>query len=150
VAGQFVGSGEIPTVTSGESFTVGLGIDSSLRAARELTDRTESVQGGNRVVEYTYRLSLENFGAAAARVRLIDRLPAGRDSEVKVTPLPSAVGEVDSDPTYQKTEHKKGILRWTVEVPPQTVGANAKPFDYKFRVEYDKGMTIAGLPVALK
>jgi hypothetical protein len=30
------------------------------------------------------------------------------------------------------------------------VGANAKTFDYKFRVEYDKGMTITGMPVAMK
>jgi hypothetical protein len=150
VAGQFVGSGEIPTVTAGESFTVGLGIDSSLRAARELIDRSESIQGGNRTVEYTYRLTLENFGTAPVHVRLIDRLPSARASEVKVTPLSSSAGEEDSDPTYQTTERKKGMLRWSVEVPPQTVGAHAKAFDYKFRVEYDKGMMITGMPVAMK
>ena len=62
MGGQFVGRGDLPTVAVGESFTVGLGIDSSLRAERELVNKEERVQGGNRVVDFTYELSLENFG----------------------------------------------------------------------------------------
>jgi hypothetical protein len=54
LGGQFVGRGEIPTVTLGESFAVGLGIDSSLRAKRELVDKQERIQGGNRVVDFIY------------------------------------------------------------------------------------------------
>src|SRR5690606_12065240 len=38
LAGEFVGHGELPTVAAGETFTLGFGIDSSLRARRELTD----------------------------------------------------------------------------------------------------------------
>ncbi len=76
--GAFVGTGELPTTAAGQSFTVGFGIDSSLRTARELVDRTEKTQGGNRIVELTYRLTVENFGAAAANVRLMDRVPKAR------------------------------------------------------------------------
>ena len=39
MGGQFVGRGDLPTVAVGESFTVGLGIDSSLRAERELVNK---------------------------------------------------------------------------------------------------------------
>ena len=61
VDGQFVGQGFIPSVAVGEKFTVGLGIDSSLRATRELVEKTETTQGGNRVIDFTYHLRLENF-----------------------------------------------------------------------------------------
>ena len=84
VDGQFVGHGDLPTVSIGESFTIGLGIDSSLRAHRELAKKNESIQGGNRVVDFTYQLSLENFRTEATPVRLIDRLPTAKESEVKL------------------------------------------------------------------
>ena len=45
VAGQFVGHGDMPTVSIGESFTVGLGIDASLRAAANWSRRTNRFKG---------------------------------------------------------------------------------------------------------
>jgi len=147
VDGRFVGHAEIPTVTIGERFAVGLGVDSSLRATRELVDRTESVQGGNRVAEFKYRLSIENFAAAPIFVRIMDRLPVGKESEVKFTLLSSSIEET-KEPLYQQVQRKKGILRWEIEVAPQATGMNAQTLDYTFQVEYDKGMMIAGLPSA--
>jgi uncharacterized protein (TIGR02231 family) len=144
VAGEFVGHGELPTIAAGERFTVGLGIDSSLRAARELVDKKQTIQGGNRVVELEYRLTLENFGATPAAVRLVDRLPATSGSEIKVTlgkssqePL-AAPGGVDAD-------RKKGLLRWDVQAPPQTAGTAALAVDYRFTLEYDKQMVVVGM-----
>lgn len=145
VNGQFVGHSDIPTVTAGESLTIGLGINSTLRATRELVDRVENVQGGNRVVEFTYAISLENFASAASRVRVLDRLPVGSESELKVTMISSSV-EISDDKPYQQTDRRKGILRWDVETPPQAIGTSARTLQYKFKVEYDKGMTLAGIP----
>ncbi|MBL8879241.1 MAG: mucoidy inhibitor MuiA family protein [Phycisphaerales bacterium] len=151
VNGQFVGHSDVPTVKAGESVTLGLGINSSLRAMRELVDRTENVQGGNRVVEFTYAISLENFGDTATKVRVLDRTPSGRDSEVKVTMGTTSI-ELSDDKSYEQTDRRKGILRWDVEIPPQSIATSAKSLQYKFKVEYDKGMTLAGLPapVAVK
>lgn len=151
VNGQFVGHSDIPTVKAGESLTVGLGINSSLRATRELVDRTENVQGGNRVVEFTYAIALENFADAPATVRVLDRVPSGRDSEVKVT-MSTMSTELSNEKSYEQTDRRKGILRWDVEVPGQSITTSAKSLQYKFKVEYDKGMTLAGLPapVAVK
>lgn len=148
VNGEFVGHGELPTVISGERFTVGLGIDSALRATRELVDRTESVQGGNRVVEFTYRLSIENFSAQPIRLRTFDRIPTGRDGELKLTLLTNE-DDLSQDDTYRKTERKRGLLRWDVEAPARAVAMEAKTIEYKFKLEYDKGMTITGVPLAM-
>ncbi|MGB2985213.1 MAG: mucoidy inhibitor MuiA family protein [Phycisphaerae bacterium] len=144
--GQFVGHGAIPTVAVGQGFTVGFGIDSSLRAARELVERKETIQGGNRVVDFTYRLALENFGATPATVRLLDRLPQAEKSDIKLT-LDDTSRELSDDATYQHTERKKGILRWEIELPAHTKGPNATAIEYRFRLEYDKQMTIGGLPI---
>jgi hypothetical protein len=141
IDGEFVGQGQIPTVAVGEQFTLGFGIDSSLRAQRTLVDRSERIQGGNRVVGFTYALGIENFSGDAVAVRLRDRLPEPRGSEIKVTLLDTAIALSD-DPVYRSTQYKKNILRWDVEVPAQASGTEAKMVEYKFELEYDKQMTI--------
>jgi uncharacterized protein (TIGR02231 family) len=144
VAGEFVGHGELATIAAGEQFTVGLGIDSSLRASRELIDKRHSIQGGNRVVEPEYRLTVENFGTTPAVVRLVDRLPARKGAEIKVT-----LGKVSQEPVAGSgaiaAERKKGMLRWDVQAQPQTAGAAALTVDYEFMLEYDKQMVVTGM-----
>lgn len=140
LSGQFVGSGQIPTVALGEAFDVGFGIDSSLRATRELSDKTESTQGGNKVMNFTYRLTIENFGQTAATVRLTDRLPITKDNDVRITLSPK---EAAKAPQH---DVKKGLLRWDVPIEPQAIDSKAVAIDYQFRLEFDRQMTIAGLP----
>jgi len=83
---RFVGRAEIPTVARGESFILGLGADSQLRARRELLDKEERIQGGNREVDLRYRLVLENFKKTEVAVRLMDRIPVpDRKADVRVT-----------------------------------------------------------------
>ncbi|HEX6962980.1 MAG TPA: mucoidy inhibitor MuiA family protein, partial [Lacipirellula sp.] len=77
--GRFVGRGEIPTVARGQKFVVGFGADPQLRTRRELVDKSESVQGGNRETNFEFRLVVENFADAPAPVRVIDRLPHGEN-----------------------------------------------------------------------
>ncbi len=141
VAGEFVGSGGVPTVAAGESFRAGFGIDTSLRASKELVERTETVQGGNKIVEFTYRLSIENFGKSAAPVRLLDRLPSPKGSEIKVT-LVSQSPELSTDKDYLETERKHNILRWDLPVPGGKTGTNAESVEYRFRLEFDRQMTL--------
>ncbi|MCC6675789.1 MAG: mucoidy inhibitor MuiA family protein [Phycisphaerales bacterium] len=144
--GAFVGNGELATIAAGESFTVGFGIDSSLRASRELIEKSDIVQGGNRVVDLTYRLRIENFGIGPAKVKVTDRLPklsqGSRESEIRLTLLsatPSPVGGVDLG------SRKDGLLKWVEEVPGGAAGEKGLALEYKFRLEYDKQMSINGL-----
>jgi uncharacterized protein (TIGR02231 family) len=143
VGGQFVGNGVVPTVAVGQPFTVGFGIDSSLRATRERLEKTETMQGGNRVVNYTYRLAVDNYGSAPANVRLMDRLPTGKDGEVRVTFVDAEGVAVSKDKEYQQADRKKGILRWDVTVPPQKNGSEAFSLTYKMNMEYDRNLAIS-------
>jgi hypothetical protein len=141
VAGQFVGSGGVPTVAAGESFRAGFGIDTSLRAGKELVERTETTQGGNRIVEYTYRLTIENFGKPAAAVRVLDRLPSPKAGEIKLT-LVSQSPDLSQDKAYLETDRKKNLLRWDLNVASGKTGMNAEAIEYKFRLEFDRQMTL--------
>ncbi|QEG32856.1 mucoidy inhibitor MuiA family protein [Bythopirellula goksoeyrii] len=145
LGGQFVGRGELPTVSVGESFTVGLGIDPSLRTHRELVNKEEQIQGGNRVVDFTYELTLENFGEKAASVRLLDRLPTVGENDIKVT-LVKSDEAISTNETYLMTDRKEGILRWDLEVPAQAVGPKEKVLTYTMKIEYDKQLSIVGMP----
>jgi uncharacterized protein (TIGR02231 family) len=149
LSGKFVGHCEIPTVSVGERFTAGFGIDSTLRASRELVTREETTQGGNRVVDFTYRLAIENFDGDPAKVRLLDRLPQAKNGEVKMT-LASTGVDLSADPSYQQTERKNGILRWEVEVPGKSVAPDAWSLEYAFTLEYDRKMTISGMAVTMR
>ena len=143
---QFVGRGDLPTVAVGQRFTLGLGIDSSLRATRTLLSRDDSIQGGNRVTELVYELGIENFGADPASLRLVDRMPTAKESEVKLT-LVSDGHDLSDDPEYQQADRKRGMLRWDVTAPVER--GDAKPFrlEYRLRLEYDKQLAIGGLPL---
>lgn len=143
VGGQFVGSGDMQTIAVGQTFTVGFGIDSSLRATRERTDKAETIQGGNKVVNYTYRIAIENFGGAPADVRIIDRKPTAKDNEVRIEFVDAENVKLSSDKEYQQFEAKKGILRWDVQVPAQKNGSEAFSLNYKLKLEYDKNLQIS-------
>ena len=144
VAGQFVGRGNIPTVSAGESFNVGLGIDSSLRTSRELVGKRERIQGGNRVVDFTYQLTIENFNGDPVGVRLLDRLPKAEGTDIKVSMVQTDT-EVSNDPSYQMTDHDQGILRWDLDVAPDAAGPDRHVLKYTLQLEYDKQLAIVGL-----
>lgn len=135
---RFVGRGSIPQATIGESFTVGLGIDESLRASRKLADKSDRVQGGNRIAEFDYELVLENFGDDATEVRVRDRLPKSEGETIKVT-------LVESDPKAKEAGSASdgkgdGLLEWRVEVPAE----GKKTVIYTMTIEHDKNLQIVG------
>jgi uncharacterized protein (TIGR02231 family) len=136
--GRFVGRGEIPTVTRGQTFVIGLGADPQVRARRELADRTEGVQGGNRELSFKYRLVIENYKTEPAVVRVFDRIPHSErtaDVRIKLGELKDALSD---DPLYRRTEWPKGILRWEITVPAGAAGKDARMVEYDFTVDFDR------------
>ncbi len=141
--GQFVGQGELPTIAVGQPFVVGFGIDSALRASRELLEKTETIQGGNREATFTYRLFVENFGDRPATVRVMDRLPVVQGSDIKITLL-SDLDALSDDPTYRRDLRGNGILRWDLDVPARSFALTAASQEYKFQLVWDKNMSVTG------
>lgn len=143
VDGRFVGNGALPMVSIGQSFTVGFGIDTALRASRQLVQRTSHIQGGNRVIDFEYKLIVENFGNQPANVRLVDRLPYMSNGQMKLTLNEKTMTQpLSKDAGYLAEQRPKGMLRWQVEVPAQAIDSQAVNVKYQFNVEFDRQLSI--------
>jgi uncharacterized protein (TIGR02231 family) len=143
--GRFVGRGQIPTVARGQLFVVPFGADPQVRARRELVDKTETVQGGNRRLEFKYRLTMENYTPQPLPVRICDRLPCSGDStEIRVT-LADMKAPLSDDALYLRRQRPKGILRWELQVPTGAVREKAQTIEFGFTVEFDRNVQLATL-----
>ncbi|WP_428305646.1 mucoidy inhibitor MuiA family protein [Lacipirellula sp.] len=141
--GRFVGKGELPTVARGQKFVVGFGANPQLRARRELVDKSDSVQGGNRETRFEYRLVVENFSDQATPIRVIDRLPhAEHGADIRIT-LGETSDKVSEDALYVREERPMGLLRWDVEAPADAAGEAARLITYKYAVEYDRKFVVS-------
>ena len=139
--GEFVGKGNTKLVTIGEKFTAGFGIDSQIQVTRELEEKKTRVQGGNRIDENYYRIAISNYKNAPVKLRLLDSFPYTDDSSVKIDLLKTNT-KLSEDAEYVQQAKKKGILRWDIELKPNTIGQEATVVEYSFGMEYDKGMQI--------
>ena len=141
--GRFVGQSEIPTVARGQTFVVGFGADPQLRTRRELVDKKDGVQGGNRETRFEYRLVVENFAGEPAPVRVLDRLPhAENGDDIRVT-LGDTSDKISDDKLYQREERPMGLLRWDIEVAANAAGEEARLIDYHYTVEYDRQYVVS-------
>ena len=140
--GRFVGRAEIPTVASGQIFIIGFGADPQLRATRELVDKSERVQGGNREITFQYRLVLENYKNTPVAVRLFDRVPvAEREDDLRLT-LGEMKDKISADKLYLRTERPKGILRWDVDVLAGASGEKARIVAYDYKLAFDRSLEL--------
>ncbi len=139
--GEFVGNSQLPLVTIGEKLTAGFGIDSQVQVARELEDKKTRIQGGNRIDTYNYRIALSNYKNTEVELQLLDRLGYTEDSSIKIE-LVKTEPQLSKDNEYLRTARKKGILRWDLNLPPNTLDESATVVNYSFTMEYDKNMQI--------
>lgn len=139
---RFVGRGEIPTVARGQEFVVGFGADSQLRTRRELVDKSNGINGGNRETKIKYRLIIENYKETETEIRVVDRIPMANETDnLRVTLLPVEV-DLSDDEAYARIERPKGILRWDTKVPSRAIGTAAHEIEYGFTMEYDRNYVV--------
>jgi hypothetical protein len=147
VGGAFAGRGRLPLVAMGQGMNLGFSTESQLRAARELVEKTTTVRGGNKLVQYSYRIRLHNYTDRPMKVTLWDRLPQPPDSQVTVT-LGKTDQPLSTDALYVAQQKPRGLLRWDVEVPAKASGPNALVLNYQFTAEFDRNFDIGDLPAS--
>lgn len=145
---EFVGRGNLPLVARGQSFTVGLGVDSQLRCQRELTDKSDKVSWGSRIQTFDYVLRLENYKGAAVVIRLYDRIPASKtdDIQVKLTKVSEALS---SDPLYLRDLKDKGVLRWDIDLVGGAAKDKRRELSYGFEMKFAKDAHVGKEAAAL-
>jgi hypothetical protein len=133
--GDFVGRVRLPLVAAGEPFIAGFGADPQLQVSRRLVRKARSVQGGNQILDYEFRLGLRNYRPGPVRIQLWDRLPKPQGKAVAVN-LVKTSSELSGDALYQRTARMDNLLRWDIDVPRGTVGDKTIYINYEFRLEY--------------
>jgi hypothetical protein len=138
---DFVGRMALPLVAVGEEFTVGFGAEPQLQVQRQLLDRTKTMQAGNQVLKYDYRILISSYKSEKVRVQVWDRLPHAEKESMGVTLL-KVSPELCKDPVYAREERPNNLLRWDLEVEPDTKGEKAQKIQYEFHLELDKSATL--------
>ena len=139
--GQFVGNGDMKPATIGQTFTMGFGVDSQIQVTREFKDKKVDSFLGNRIDENHYRLAIDNYYDKPVSLRLTERLPWTENDELAIE-LTDVSHPLSTDAEYLRTERDKGILRWDLELKPNTTGQNATIVNYSFTLKYDNDMVI--------
>jgi uncharacterized protein (TIGR02231 family) len=135
---RFIGHTQIPSIASGQTFTVGFGADQQIRTRRELMSKQDEIQGGNRNLKFSYRLVLANFKELPVLVRLVDRLPSTLDTEQLTVQLDTPQEPLSSDGLYQRLQRPTGVLRWDLTVPAKRHGNQAFDLHYSYTLEFDR------------
>ena len=139
---KFVGKAEISNVASGQSFIMGFGIDSQIRAKRELVDKKEKILGGNKELNFNIRISLDNYSKKVISLRVLDRIPAEDQKEnIRIT-LDLKNNLLSKDELYERYEKQKGILRWDTKLDVDSAGNKSKLIEYMYKLEFDKNLNV--------
>jgi Domain of unknown function (DUF4139)/N-terminal domain of unknown function (DUF4140) len=139
VGGDFVGRMRLPLVAAGEPFIAGFGVDPQLQVSRRLVRKSRSIQGGNQIFDYEFRIGLRNYRSSAVKLQLWDRLPKPQGEAVAVN-LIKASAELSNDPAYQRISRTDNLLRWDIDVPKETIGDKTMYLNYDFRLEYARDL----------
>lgn len=142
---RFIGRSQIPSIASGQHLVVGFGADQQIRTRRELLNKADEMQGGNRRMSFTYRLVIANFKNEGVQLRLFDRLPfTGQSTDIAVQ-LKQPEFPISSDGLYARVLKPRGILRWDLEVPAERFGEKAFDVEYSYSTEFDRNQILTAM-----
>ena len=141
---DFVGRASLPLVAVGQEFTAGFGVDPQIQVKRELVDKTRTIQGGNQVQKFDYRLTISNYKTEPVTLQLWDRIPHAEGEAINIA-LGSPKPALSTDETYVRDQQNKGMLRWDIQLPPNTSGAKATTVTYDFKLEHARDASIGNI-----
>jgi uncharacterized protein (TIGR02231 family) len=147
VGTDFVGRMTLPLVAIGEQFTAGFGADPQIQVTRELVGKNQSIQGGNQVQTYDYRIRVTSYKASNVQLQVWDRLPHS-DTEAVAVELVHSSPDLSTDPDYLRSDRPKNLLRWDLTVKPTGNSSDAQTITYTFRLQYDKTVAIGNFQPA--
>jgi hypothetical protein len=138
---DFVGRMNMPLVAIGETFTGGFGAEPQIQILRQMTDKKRSMQGGNQILNYEYRILINSYKSERVKLQVWDRLPQAENETLNVT-LGKTTPELSKDALYVREERSQNLLRWDVELDSDMNGEKAVLMSYEFKMELAKDMII--------
>jgi len=141
--GDYVGGSSIvKAIGHKEKFDLYMGADEGVSVKRELIEEKSddtlfaNIPSMNKVVRYSYKITVENYKTKAITLNLFDNLPVSQDQKIKIKDV-----KVNPEPTQKDYKDRKGVMLWTVSLNPQ----EKKDFSYSFAIERPRDLNIEGL-----
>ncbi len=142
VGSDFVGRMNLPLVAIGERYSVGFGVDPQVQVSRRMVKKSRSLQGGNQVHSYDYRITVASYKSATVKVQVWDRLPRAETEAVAVS-MGETAPKLSEDSAYLRVQRPENLLRWDLTVEPGQTGEKAAALAYQFKLEYARDVAIA-------
>ena len=101
---DFVGRMNLPLVAIGEQFTVGFGVDPQLQVQRQMMDKTRTMQGGNQVLKYEYRILVSSYKTRAGQAAGVGPAAARRERDGRRQPASRRRRSSARTPLYLREE----------------------------------------------
>lgn len=141
---EYMGKTTLPHVPPGETEEIVLGSNPSITAEKELVKKFEDTSGlfgGNRKIEYSYRILVENKTRKPAKVIVNDMIPVSRNEKIEIK-IKNLSLQFRNDKEFIKTaEYGNGRRQWEVNMP-----ANFKrEITYTAEIIFDEKLNIRGL-----
>ena len=144
----YVGRTEIGFVAPGEKLQIGFGPESDVRIHRSESRELDEagLLGGWNVQTVRVAVRLSNLGATAREVVVTERVPISEIEQVEVTAAAPGAYRLGADDqpggeevtqVIARTLDARGMVTWTVELPP--LGRRAVALEY--RVKSQRGVT---------
>jgi len=133
---EFIAQSAMKTVAPGESFDAYFGVDPSVTIERKLINKATEYTGTftkNVKIVYHYRLTLENKKKTDVTVGVQDHLPISQNEKITVEQLEPAAAQLAPDAA--------GLVTFRATLKP----AEKKVWDFRFSVEYPRGMNVTGI-----
>jgi len=137
MASGYVGRAEIGFVAPGERFHVGFGPHADVRAHRtETRERDDAgLLGGWNVQTVRVAVRLSNLGADKRVVEVTERIPVSEVEQVEIQPSPPDAylleERAEITQVTARTIDERGMVTWTVELPP--FGRRAVALEYRVK-----------------
>jgi len=128
---EFLGETSIPLIAPKEEFKLGTRVSYDLKIEKKIIDRSKGKKAikGKLKNNYEYKIMIKNLNKATEELVILDRIPHSSSENIKVE-IESILPEPD--------KKELGILKWKL----MTKDIVEKTINYKYYVEYKKGITI--------
>jgi uncharacterized protein (TIGR02231 family) len=135
--GQFLVTSTVDDTPPGGTVDVGLGVDASVKVARNAEFREEAagMLKGKLELHHTISIDVENLSSRPISLEVRERVPVAREEDDEIT---VAVGKVDPpwerwtpDPDAPRGDRLRGGYRWKIEVPARAKKQLRAGYDVK-------------------
>ncbi len=112
VGTDFLATTQLPNVAPGGNFSLGLGVDQSIKVVRNtgFKETTTGMMGGTSQLRHEVTVDAANQLSREIRLEIQETLPQADSSEIKV--------KVDScEPAWDPISEKPGVYRWILRIP---------------------------------